>query len=152
MVKTIILMAQTLIIKRVAILIISRESRKPFSVGGTTISKPCRDCQTCRLAPGCKADFVSVDVKDPSMMPLREPLRSLIFVAADRAVRDVYVDGEQVVADGKVLNIDLQASSEALEAAQQRSMAQVPDRDWAGRSAEELAPMVLPTAESLTQA
>ena len=105
-----------------------------------------------RLAPGCKADFVSVDVKDPSMMPLREPLRSLIFVAADRAVRDVYVDGEQVVADGKVLNIDLQAASEALEAAQQRSMAQVPDRDWAGRSAEELAPMVLPTAESLTQA
>ena len=105
-----------------------------------------------RLAPGCKADFVSVDVKDPSMMPLREPLRSLIFVAADRAVRDVYVDGEQVVADGKVLNIDLQAASEALEAAQQRSMAQVPDRDWAGRSAEELAPMVLPIAESLTQA
>ena len=94
----------------------------------------------------------------PKSVQFEQPLRCVQaasargLVAADRAVRDVYVDGEQVVADGKVLNIDLQAASEALEAAQQRSMAQVPDRDWAGRSAEELAPMVLPTAESLTQA
>ena len=83
------------------------------------------------------------------MMPLREPLRSLIFVAADRAVRDVYVDGEKVVADGKALNIDLQAVSEALEAAQKRSIEQVANRDWAGRSAEELAPMVLQTVDRL---
>ena len=102
-----------------------------------------------RLAPGCKADFVLIDVKDPSMMPLREPLRSLIFVAAERAVRDVYVDGKQVFADGKVLNIDLKAASEALEAAQQRSIVQVSGRDWAGRSSEELAPMVLPTVDCL---
>ena len=102
-----------------------------------------------RLARGCKADFVLVDLKDPSMMPLREPLRSLIFVAADRAVRDVYVDGEKVVADGKALNIDLQAVSEALEAAQKRSIEQVANRDWAGRSAEELAPMVLQTVDRL---
>ena len=83
------------------------------------------------------------------MMPLREPLRSLIFVAADRAVRDVYVDGEKVVADGKALNIDLQSVSEALEAAQKRSIEQVANRDWAGRSAEELAPMVLQTVDHL---
>ena len=102
-----------------------------------------------RLAPGCKADFVMVDVKDPSMMPLREPLRSLIFVAADRAVRDVYVDGVRVVSDGKPLNIDLQAASEALEAAQKRSIERVPGLDWAGRNAEELSPMVLPTVDRL---
>ena len=83
------------------------------------------------------------------MMPLREPLRSLIFVAADRAVRDVYVDGEKVVADGKALNIDLQSVSEALEAAQKRSIEQVSNRDWAGRSAEEMAPMVLQTVDHL---
>ncbi len=102
-----------------------------------------------RLAPGCKADLVLVDIKDPSMMPLREPLRSLIFVAADRAVRDVYVDGVRVVADGRPLNIDLETASEALEAAQRRSMEQVPARDWAGRTAAELAPMVLPTVDRL---
>ena len=36
-----------------------------------------------------------VDLKNPWMMPARDPLRSLIFHAADRAVRDVYVDGER---------------------------------------------------------
>ena len=30
---------------------------------------------------------------NPWMMPVRDPLRSLVFHAADRAVRDVYVDG-----------------------------------------------------------
>jgi 5-methylthioadenosine/S-adenosylhomocysteine deaminase len=102
-----------------------------------------------RLAPGCKADFVLVDIKDPSMMPLREPLRSLIFVAAERAVRDVYVDGEQVVKEGQPCNIDLQAASEALEAAQQRSMERVPALDWAGRDADALSPMVLPTVDRI---
>ena len=105
-----------------------------------------------RLAPGAKADFVLVDTKDPSMMPLREPLRSLIFVAADRAVRDVFVEGRQVVADGRPLHVDLQAASEALEAAQRRSMEKVPGLDWDGRTAEQLSPMVLPTVERLDQA
>jgi cytosine/adenosine deaminase-related metal-dependent hydrolase len=98
-----------------------------------------------RLAPGCRADVVLVDITDPSMMPLREPLRSLIYVAADRAVREVYVDGRQVVAEGRVLTMDYPAASAQLQAAQARSVARTRDLDWAGRSAEEMAPMVLPT-------
>jgi len=78
------------------------------------------------------------------MMPMREPIRSLLYVAADRAVRDVFVDGEQVVADGRAVKIDYAAASEALEEAQKRSMAEVPKLDWAGRTADQLAPMVLP--------
>ena len=97
-----------------------------------------------RLAPGCRADIVLVDIGDPSMMPLREPLRSLVYVAADRAVRDVYVDGHKVVADGRVLTIDYAAASAALEQAQRRSLARTATLDWAGRSADEMAPMVLP--------
>ena len=81
------------------------------------------------------------------MMPMREPLRSLLYVAADRAVRDVYVDGSQVVADGRAVHIDIRAASEALEEAQQRSMRHVPGLDWASRTADQLAPMVLRTME-----
>src|SRR5262249_59720502 len=40
-----------------------------------------------RLAPGAKADLVVVDLSNPWMMPARDPLRSLVFPAADRAVR-----------------------------------------------------------------
>lgn len=100
-----------------------------------------------RLAPGAKADMVLVDVEAPSMRPLRDPLRSLIHVAAERAVRDVYVDGELVVKDGKCLTIDLEAASAALEEAQGRSLKGVPKHDWKKRSADELAPMALRIAD-----
>jgi len=97
-----------------------------------------------RLKVGAKADIVLVDIKHPAMMPMREPLRSLLYVAADRAVREVYVDGQRVVADGRVITIDQQAAADALEEAQRRAVRQVPKRDWAGRSADQLAPLVLP--------
>ncbi len=102
-----------------------------------------------RLAIGAKADLVLVDLKAPSMMPVREPLRSLVFVAGDRAIRDVFVDGEQVVADGKVTTMDMESALEALQEAQARSMTSIPDLDWAGRTAEELAPMVFETRDGV---
>jgi len=102
------------------------------------------------LAPGFKADIVLLDARHPSMMPLRDPLRSLIYVAGDRAVCDVYVDGRQVVRDGQVTTIDYAAASEALQEAQQRSLKKVPQLDWAGRSADELAPMALPVVTRLS--
>ncbi len=116
------------------------------TVGG---AKALRRDDIGRLGVGAKADIVLIDAKHPSMMPLREPIRSLIYVAAERAVRDVYVDGVQVVADGRALNIDIQAASEALEEAQKRSLERVSKLDWNGRGAEQLAPMVLPTLDAL---
>ena len=105
----------------------------------------CRD-DIGKLGPGCKADFVLVDLKHPAMRPLREPIRSLMYVACERAVRDVFVDGRKVVSDGSVLTLDHEAACQALEEAQLRSLARTPALDWAGRSAEELSPMVFPFA------
>jgi hypothetical protein len=59
-----------------------------------------------RLAVGCKADIVIVDCAHPAMRPCHDPLRSLVYSASDRAVAHVFVDGEQVVRDQKVLTID----------------------------------------------
>lgn len=108
------------------------------TVGG---AKALRRDDIGRIAPGAKADLVLVDLKTPSMRPLREPLRSLIFCAQERAVRDVYVDGVQVVRDRRCLTIDIDAELDGLQAAQERSMARAPDKDWAGRTVDELAPM-----------
>ena len=77
-----------------------------------------------RLAAGTKADIVLVDLANPAMMPVRDPLKSLIYHAADRAVRDVYVDGNKVVADGEVLTLDRAD-------------------DFAGRTAAEISPLSL---------
>ena len=104
-----------------------------------------------RLAPGCKADFVMVDTRHPAMMPVREPLRSLLFVAVERAVRDVWVDGRQVVKDREVLGIDFASALAALEAAQARSIERAPGLDWARRSAAELSPMVFDTVDDVSR-
>jgi hypothetical protein len=74
-------------------------------------------------------------------------LRSLIYHAADRAVRDVFVDGEQVVAAGKVVTLDQAAAGARLRAAQQRMEAQAPARDYRKRSAAEITPLSLPILE-----
>jgi 5-methylthioadenosine/S-adenosylhomocysteine deaminase len=99
-----------------------------------------------RLAPGKKADLVIVDLKHLHMMPARDPLRSFVYHAADRAVRDVFIDGEQVVAGGKVLTLDQAGAAERLTEAQRRMMATVPEHDYLKRSADQITPLSLPLA------
>ncbi|WP_298722311.1 amidohydrolase family protein [uncultured Ferrovibrio sp.] len=99
-----------------------------------------------RLAPAAKADIVLVDLSHPAMVPNRDPLRGLIFNAGSRAVRDVFVDGRQVVEGGKVLTIDVDAACRIVEEGQLQAMANVPKRDAAGRSADEIAPLSLEMA------
>jgi 5-methylthioadenosine/S-adenosylhomocysteine deaminase len=76
------------------------------------------------------------------MRPLRDPLRSLIYVAADRAVRHVFIDGAQVVQDGAVLTLDYAAAAAELDATQQRMLPQVRQLDWAQRSHLDISPLV----------
>ncbi|MGQ0663679.1 MAG: amidohydrolase family protein [Pseudomonadota bacterium] len=99
-----------------------------------------------RLAVGAKADLVVVDLSNPAMRPVRDPLRSLIFTAADRAVARVYVDGRLVVKDGEVLTIERDDAATRLAAAQGRALALAPQRDYARRPIERIAPLTLPLA------
>jgi cytosine/adenosine deaminase-related metal-dependent hydrolase len=100
-----------------------------------------------RLARGKKADIVLVDLACPQMQPARDPLRGFVYHAADRAVRDVFVDGRQVVADGRVTTLDPAAAGGRLRGAQERMEAMAPQRDYRHRSAAEITPLSLPLAE-----
>jgi len=100
-----------------------------------------------RLAPGCKADIVLVDAGHPAMLPGRDPLRSLMHSALDRAVRDVYVGGAQVVRDGKVLTLDYADAAARVDSAQRRAEVEATKLDWAGRDIDEISPLSLPVAE-----
>ena len=77
----------------------TRHAFEAATVGGAKIL---RRPDLGRLAPGAKADFSLVDMSHPYMQPAHEPVRSLIYSASERAIRHVYVDGTQVVKDGKV--------------------------------------------------
>jgi 5-methylthioadenosine/S-adenosylhomocysteine deaminase len=100
-----------------------------------------------RLAPGKKADIVLLDLACPQMQPARDPLRAFVYHAADRAVREVFVDGKQIVADGRVTTMDQPAAGAKLRAAQERMEALAPQRDYRRRRAEEITPLSLPLAE-----
>jgi cytosine/adenosine deaminase-related metal-dependent hydrolase len=113
------------------------------TIGGATVLG--RD-DIGRLAVGAKADLVVIDLETPTMKPVRDPLRSLIYTAADRAVRDVYVDGVQVVGESTVLTLDWQDAAHRVEHAQQRAEVDSRKHHFAGRSALEVAPLSLPGA------
>jgi 5-methylthioadenosine/S-adenosylhomocysteine deaminase len=100
-----------------------------------------------RIAVDKKADLVVVDLTVAQMIPARDPLRSFVYHAADRAVRDVFVDGRQVVAEGKVVTLDQAAAGERLVQAQRRMLAAAPQRDYRGRTAAEIVPLSLPVAD-----
>jgi 5-methylthioadenosine/S-adenosylhomocysteine deaminase len=97
-----------------------------------------------RLAVGAKADMVLVDVTHPNMRPVRDPVRSLIYAAADRAVKTVIVDGRIVVQDGVVLTMDHHKAAADLEAAQRRAEPKVAGLDWAGRDHTTISPLMWP--------
>jgi cytosine/adenosine deaminase-related metal-dependent hydrolase len=104
-----------------------------------------------RIAVGCRADFSLVDMTHPYMRPVHDPLRSLVYSASERAVRDVYVDGEQVVRDGEVLTIDIEAALETLRRAQAATLATTAERDWAHRTVDEMSPRVFQLRERVAQ-
>ena len=97
-----------------------------------------------RLVVNAKADIVIVDIEHPLMRPGREPLRNLINVAAERAVKDVFIDGKQVVANGDVLTLEYESSLIEMDAAQIRSIRKVPELDFQNRTLNQLAPMTFP--------
>ena len=99
-----------------------------------------------RLAPGCKSDIVLVDCTHPAMRPCHDPLKSLVYSASERAVKHVFVDGAQIVRDGKLQTIDYAAAAAALEEAQARAIEAIPKLDWAGRNVDQIAPPAFPWA------
>ena len=96
-----------------------------------------------KLEAGAKADLVLVDLTQTIMRPAHDPLKSLIYHGADRAVKTVFVDGELVVDDGKVVHLDMADAAGRLEVAQQRMLKDVPKHDFLGREAKDITPLSL---------
>ena len=98
-----------------------------------------------RLAVGAKADLVLVDMTHHLMRPSRDPIRSLVYAAADRAVHTVFIDGHKVVHEGDVASLDYKTAAAQVDEAQRRAEKLVPERDLiAHRSASEMSPLSFP--------
>ena len=96
-----------------------------------------------RLAVGSKADCVLLDLSHPMMQPVRDPLRSLVFHAADRAVRHVLVGGEHILRDGRPVSLDVREAAGILAQSQAKMLRDAGQLDYRGRDGNAIAPLSL---------
>jgi 5-methylthioadenosine/S-adenosylhomocysteine deaminase len=100
-----------------------------------------------RIAPGAKADLVLWKAASWRMTPLRDPIKNIVYNAADEDVDRVYVNGRVVVDGGRVLGADEPAILRALQAGGERMWPCMGKHDWAGRGADQLSPPAYPPWE-----
>ena len=91
-----------------------------------------------RILVGAKADLLFWDASSMSMVPLRDPIKNIVYNATAQDLRDVMIDGEWVMRDGQVLNVDERAVSNALQQAGERVWSSV--NPEVAESADELSP------------
>ena len=64
------------------------------------------DARTGSLVPGKEADVVAVRLADLDVLPLYDPVSQLVHAAGREHVTDVWVAGERVVEDRRLVNFD----------------------------------------------
>ena len=92
-----------------------------------------------RIAIGCQADLVLLDLSKPHYMPLNDPLTQIVHAEDGTGVDRVFVAGELVVEAGRPLLCDQDVLRAQAEAANARLMERVSD---ARATFERLAPHV----------
>lgn len=93
-----------------------------------------------RIATGAKADLLFWSLDSMFMVPMRDPIKNLVYSATVEDLRHVMIDGRIVMEDGTVLTVDQAAVTERLQEAADRMFARIPEGDWAGRTADEMSP------------
>jgi len=120
------------------------KSQHVFEAGTTGAAKALNRTDIFRLSVGAQADVVLVDLMHHTMRPAHDPLKNLMHTASSEVVRDVYIAGQLVVSDRKVLTIDYDDALKRLSEGQQRAIKRVPEFHHAGMTADEISPMSLP--------
>jgi 5-methylthioadenosine/S-adenosylhomocysteine deaminase len=72
------------------------------------------------LAPGMKADIALIDRDDYGFIPLKDPLRQLVYAVNGEAVRTVIVNGEVVMDERRLTRIDEAALKAEIRAEAER--------------------------------
>jgi 5-methylthioadenosine/S-adenosylhomocysteine deaminase len=60
-----------------------------------------------RIAEGYRCDLVAIDLDDPSVWPVQALEKNVVYSLSPRAVTDVVVDGQEVVAARRLCHVDL---------------------------------------------
>ena len=83
------------------------------------------------------------DLKPGDVILMNDPYRGGTHLNDVTIIYPVFVDGELVVDDGKVVHLDMADAAGRLEDAQQRMLKDVPNHDFLGREAKDITPLSL---------
>ena len=70
-----------------------------------------------RIAPGAKADLLFWDATSMFMVPLRDPIKNIVYSATPADLADVMIDGQWVMRDRELLTVDEATVNNGLQAA-----------------------------------
>jgi 5-methylthioadenosine/S-adenosylhomocysteine deaminase len=73
-----------------------------------------------RIAPGYKADIVMLDLDHPNWLPLNDPVNQLVHCEDGTAVDSVMIGGRLVVANRRVLTVDMARLRDRVAEARER--------------------------------
>jgi cytosine/adenosine deaminase-related metal-dependent hydrolase len=93
-----------------------------------------------RISVGAKADLLFWNTESMYMTPLRDPIKNIVYNAQTEDLREVMIDGQWVLQEGRVLNVDERAVNRALQFAGERMWSEMGSGDWARRGVDELSP------------
>src|ERR1700733_2699730 len=77
-----------------------------FALGTRTAGEVLR-LPVGRIAPGHRCDLVALDLDDPSLWPVQALEKNVVYSLSPRAIRDVVVDGQEVVAARRLCHVAL---------------------------------------------
>jgi cytosine/adenosine deaminase-related metal-dependent hydrolase len=98
-----------------------------------------------RLAPGAKADIVTVDLGQLHVGPVADPVKILVHHASARDIRHVIVHGRTVVEGGRLVGVDEEALTAAAQIPYNALRTQFSRWDRGHRPAGALFPPSLPS-------
>ncbi|MBA3463011.1 MAG: amidohydrolase family protein [Deltaproteobacteria bacterium] len=77
-----------------------------FRLGTSTAGETLR-LPVGQIAPGFRCDLVALDLDDPSLWPTQALEKNVVYALSPRAVTDVVVDGQEVVANRRLSHVPL---------------------------------------------
>ncbi|MGQ9644996.1 MAG: chlorohydrolase family protein [Thermodesulfobacteriota bacterium] len=93
-----------------------------------------------RLSPGAKADIVIFSGDTTNMVPLRDPVKNIVYSAEMGDVETVIINGCTVLEQGTVKGLNEKELNRRLQRAAERLWPAIKEHDWAHRSVDELSP------------
>jgi cytosine/adenosine deaminase-related metal-dependent hydrolase len=124
-------------------------SRAVFEAATINAAKALGRDDLGRLAPGAKADIVSINMDQITIGPYFDPVRAIVNCANGRDVDMVVVDGVTILEQGCLSRVDEQKMLHDAKRITERDITKILSEYWQGRSLEEVAPPSFPIVSEL---